>query len=107
MFARVVEIKTKPGKAEELCHTIHNRVLTLLKNQPGFLDEIVLVSDTEADRVLAMSLWKSKEDAELYSRAYYSKIREIIYHQIHAEPKVHTFNVDTSTFHKIVKGKAA
>jgi heme-degrading monooxygenase HmoA len=107
MFTRVVEIKTKPGKAKELCHTIHERVLTILKAQPGFVDEIVLISDTEADRVLALSFWKTKEDAERYSVEHYAKIREMIQHEVHTAPKVHMYAVETSTTHKIAKGRAA
>ncbi len=107
MFTRVVEIKTKPGKARELCHTVHEKVLKALKSQPGFVDEIVLVSETKADRVIAISFWKTKEDAERYSQQQYEKVRELIKHQAHSAPKVHTFSVETSTTHKIAKGRAA
>lgn len=107
MFARVIEIKTKPGRAEALCHTIHNKVLGVLRMQPGFVDEIVLVHHTEADQVLALSMWKTREDAERYAREHYAEVREIIRHEIHADPKVHMYHVDTSTPHRIAKGKAA
>ncbi len=107
MIARMVEIRTKPGKAEELCHKVHQRVLTILEAQPGFIDEIVLVSETEADKVVALSFWKTKEDAASYSVELYAQIRELIEHQAHASPKVHTFNVETSTAHKIARGRAA
>jgi len=43
----VVEIKTKSGKAREVCNTVHDKILSTLKAQPGFIDEMVLVSDTE------------------------------------------------------------
>jgi heme-degrading monooxygenase HmoA len=107
MFARVVEIKTKPGKAKDLCHTIHNKVFKTLKVEPGFVDEIVLISDTEADRVVAVSFWKTKEDAERFGREQYPKIYETIQHHFHTAPKVHTFSVETSTTHKIARGQAA
>jgi len=106
MFTRVVEVRTKPGKAKELCHTIHERVLSALKAQPGFVDEIVLISDTEAERVLALSFWKTKEDAERHSHEQYSQIKEIIQHEVHSAPKVHMYFVETSTAHKLAKGKA-
>lgn len=107
MFARMVEIRTKPGRAEELCYKIHHRVLTILKAQPGFVDEIVLVSEAEADRVVALSFWKTKEDAERYSVEEYPQICDLIENQVHTAPKVHTFNVETSTAHKIVRRRAA
>jgi heme-degrading monooxygenase HmoA len=67
----------------------------------------VLVSETEADKVVALSFWKTKEDADSYSVEQYAQIRELIEHQAHASPKVHTFKVETSTAHKIARGKAA
>lgn len=106
MFTRVVEIRTKPGKAKELCSTIHERVLNMLKAQPGFVDEIVLISDTDAERVLALSFWKTKDDAERHSHEHYSKISDMIQHEAQSSPRVHMYTVETSTVHKIAKGKA-
>lgn len=106
MFTRVVEVRTQPGKAKELCHTIHERVLSMLKAQPGFVDEIVLISDSDAERVLALSFWKTKEDAERHSHEQYATIREMIQHEVHNAPKVHIYTVETSTAHKLAKGKA-
>ncbi|HET7185960.1 MAG TPA: antibiotic biosynthesis monooxygenase [Terriglobales bacterium] len=105
MFTRVVEIKTKPGKAREVCQTVHGKILSTLKAQPGFVDEMVLVSDSEG--ILAMSIWKTREDADRYSREHYAEVNELIRHLVHSAPKVHTFDVETSTFHKIAKGIAA
>ncbi len=105
MFARVVEIKTKPGKAKEVCNTVHEKVLSTLKAQPGFVDELVLVSDKEG--ILAMSLWKTREDADRYNREHYGEVHKLIKHLVHAEMKVHTFDIETSTVHNIARGVAA
>ena len=64
MFTRVVEVTTKPGKARELTRTLNDKVLTILKNQPGFVDELVLISEQTPDEILALSFWKTREDAE-------------------------------------------
>jgi heme-degrading monooxygenase HmoA len=105
MFVRVVEVKTKPGKAREVCGTLHEKVLSTLKAQAGFVDEIVLVSDPEG--ILALSFWNTKEDAQRYSHEDYAKVSEVIQHLVHSKPKVHAFDVETSTCHRIAKGKAA
>ena len=68
MFTRVVEITSKSGKAKELSNTINEKVLPILKKQTGFVDEAVLVSDMEPTRILGLSFWNSKEDAERYHR---------------------------------------
>lgn len=105
MFARVIEIKTKPGKAKEVTEKVHEKVLSTLKAQPGFVDELVLTSDSEG--ILAMSLWRTRGDAERYNRENYKDVHGLIRDLVHSEPKVHQFDVETSTVHKITKGKAA
>ena len=107
MFTRTVEVTAKSGKARELATFINDRVLPILKKQAGFVDEAVLVSDPEPDRVLAISFWNKKEDAERYQREQYPAVHEMIRHLLEAEPVVRTFNVDSSTQHKIAAGKAA
>jgi heme-degrading monooxygenase HmoA len=107
MYTRVVEFTTKSGKARELCDTINDKALPILKKQAGFVDETVLASDTESNRVLALSFWNSKEDAERYHREQYPKIHDILKPQLETEPVIRTFDVHTSTTHKIAAGKAA
>jgi heme-degrading monooxygenase HmoA len=107
MYTRVVELTSKSGKARELANTINEKVLPILKKQAGFVDEAVLASDTEATRVLALSFWNSKEDAERYHREQYPKISEMLSGLLDAPPAIRTFNVDSSTTHRITAGKAA
>jgi heme-degrading monooxygenase HmoA len=107
MFARTVEIKAKTGKAGELIRIVNDQVLTLLKNQPGFVDEITLLSKQEPDRVLGMSFWKTREDAEKYNRETFPKVTELMRNMMEGTPLVHTFDVANSTAHNIVAGKAA
>jgi len=107
MFTRVVEIKAKSGKARELAKAINDKALPILRGQQGFVDEIVLVSDTEPDHLLALSFWERQQDAERYNREHYPKVNELISHLVERAPVVNTFNLDTSTSHKITAGKAA
>lgn len=107
MFTRVVEITANPGKARDLSRTISDKVLPLLKNQPGFVDEIVLVSDATPERILAMSFWRTKEDAEKYNKEQFPRVNEMIRNLVTSTPQVTTFTVDHSTTHKIASGKAA
>ena len=78
MFTRVVEINAKSGKASELANTIQEKVLPMLKKQAGFVDETVLTSDTEPNRIIGLSFWNSKEDAERYHQEGYPKVNEIL-----------------------------
>lgn len=107
MFTRIVEVTTKPGKSSEVANAINEKILPFLRQQPGFLDETVLTSETESNRVLGISFWKTKEDAERYSREQFPKVNEILADLIETTPMVRTYHVHTSTPHKIAAGKAA
>ena len=107
MFTRIVELITKPGKNKQLSDTINDKILPILKKQKGFVDETVLVSDKEDNRVLSLSFWKTREDAEEYHRAEYQNIKEMVQHLLEAEPMIRTFDVHSSTTHRIAAGKAA
>jgi heme-degrading monooxygenase HmoA len=107
MFTRVVEMTSKSGKSQELADTINEKAVPILKKQRGFVDEIVLVSHGQPDRVLALSFWNTGEDAEQYQREQYQKIHDMLRHLFEAEPEIRTFDVHTSTTHRIAAGKAA
>jgi quinol monooxygenase YgiN len=107
MFTRIVEVTSKAGKARDLTRTVNEKVLSILKLQPGFMDEITLVSDDDPNRILAISFWKSKEHADAYQREQYKKVTDTISNLIEGDPQVRTFEVDTSTVHNIAAGKAA
>ena len=107
MFTRVVEVNTKSGKASELTNIINDKVLPILKKQVGFVDETVLASDTDPNRVLALSFWNTREDAERYRKEEYPNVHEAIRPLLEGEPMIRTFEVHTSTTHRIAAGKAA
>lgn len=107
MFTRVVEVTAKPGKARELSHNVNDKVMTILKSQPGFLDEVVLISDENPDQVLALSFWRNKDDAEKYDREHFSKVTDLIQNLSEGRPHVRSFNIEQSTIHRIAAGKAA
>jgi len=107
MFTRMVEITAKQGKTKEVSDTIRGKVLPILRKQPGFVDEIVLVSTDETNRILGMSFWQTPEDAELYRLDHYPEVGEILRPLLETTPMVTTFEVDISTTHKIALEKAA
>jgi heme-degrading monooxygenase HmoA len=99
MFTRVVEITTRSEKMHELGNSIRNKVLPILREQPGFLEEIVLISAVEPNRVLAISFWSTKADAERYEREQYGAISEVVAGFVEHPPVIRTFYVHTSTAH--------
>ncbi len=107
MFARIIELTAKTGKQRHLTRVIDASVLSILKKQTGFVDEIVLNSDTEPERVISVSFWKRREDAEQYHEREYATIRDLVRPMLEADPVIRTFNVSSWTTHKIAAGTAA
>jgi quinol monooxygenase YgiN len=107
MFTRIVECHAKPEKRDELSNKIRNEVLPILQKQPGFVDLIGLKHETNPERLLSISIWNSKEDAERYHRDQFNRIVDLIKPLLKTNPTVDTFNVDTSTSHRIAAGRAA
>ena len=105
MFARHVTMKLKANSASEFTRAIENEILPLLSRQKGFRDEITFVAP-ERSEAIGNSLWDTKEDAEAYSRTGYPEVLKALSKVVEGTPKVETFEVANSTFHKIA-AKAA
>ncbi len=101
MYTRVVEVTSKPGKARELCQTIEDKVLPIMRKLHGFKDEVVLTSQSDPNRVLAISFWNTRQDAERYQREQFPKITETIRNLCATDPQVETYDVALSTSHQI------
>ena len=107
MFSRVVAVRTKDGKARQLARTIQEKILPILESQTGFVDEVILISATEPDQILALSFWKNEKDAERYTHEQFPRVNELISHLVESAPVSRTFNVDAFSSHKISAGKSA
>jgi quinol monooxygenase YgiN len=107
MYTRIVECHVKPGRKQEATAKMTNEVLPILQKQPGFVDMIGLIDEHDPERLLALSFWKTKEDAERYHREHFSHISELLKPMLSSTPNVETYNVETSTTHHIAAGKAA
>jgi hypothetical protein len=100
MFARSVSIRLKANSVAEFTRLVDNEALPLLRKQKGFQDEITLVAPSGADAV-AISLWHQKEDAEAYSRDAYPGLLKSLGRVVEGTPQVHTYEVASSTAHKL------
>ena len=78
MFTRIVECRVRPEKRDEVESRMRSEVLPVLQAQPGFVDLIALESEDEAERLLAISFWNTKHDAERYHREHYARVAEIL-----------------------------
>jgi heme-degrading monooxygenase HmoA len=100
MFTRNVTMKLKANTAPEFNRIIENEILPLLRKQPGFRDEITFVAP-ERSEALAISIWETKENCETYTRNAYPEILKTLAKVVEGTPKVETFELSTSTLHKL------
>ena len=100
MFTRRVSMQLKPNSHAEFTKTIEKDILPLLRKQNGFQDEITFVvpGGTEA---FGISLWDKRENAEIYNRETYPEVTKILARVVEGTPKVETYEVANSTFHKV------
>ena len=100
MYTRNLTMKLKANTAEEFNRLIENEILPLLRKQQGFRDVITFVAPERSEAV-AISFWETKENAETYNRTGYPEILKTLAKVVDGSPKVETFELSNSTFHKI------
>ena len=100
MFARRVYMRLKPDSVAEFTQKLEAEIIPLLRKQDGFQDEITFVG-LGGKEAFALSLWTRAEDAEAYNRGPYADVAKIMSTVIEGSPRVETFDVANSTFHKI------
>jgi heme-degrading monooxygenase HmoA len=100
MFARKVSMQLKPGAAAEFKQKIESEIIPLLRKQKGFLDEITFLYPSGKE-VHAFSLWETAEDAEAYNRLTYPGVSKVLASVAQGTPRVQTYEVLNSTFHKV------
>jgi heme-degrading monooxygenase HmoA len=100
MYARRVSLQLKPNSTAEFTRRLEKQVIPMLRKQNGFKDEITFVvpSGTEA---FGVSLWDNKENADAYNRGPYAEVTKMLANLVEGTPRVDTYEVSNSTFHKI------
>ena len=93
-YARNVHFQIKPGKESEFSTLIEKEILTMLRKQNGFQNELTFVNPNGA---VAISLWDNRKNAETYNSSTYSQVLEKLNPVIVGTPKVETYDVTAST----------
>jgi heme-degrading monooxygenase HmoA len=79
MFARILAFEVKLEKKEEFVKVVKNQVLPILKKQTGFLEILPFFPEKmKEEKVINISLWTTKQDAERYEREFYPKVYDIL-----------------------------
>lgn len=77
----------------------------MLRKQNGFQDEHTFFAPRE-DRVTSISLWDKASNAEACSQGTYLDVLKKLTALIEGTPKVDTYELGNSTFHRIAAAAA-
>jgi heme-degrading monooxygenase HmoA len=99
MFTRIVSMTLKPNVSTQFTQLLEQKVVPALRKEPGFEDEMVFVVPGGPE-VVAISIWKTREDADNYARAAYPKVLRILENLIEGQPEVEVYQVAYSTIHR-------
>ncbi len=106
MFVRKVTTPLKPNSISKFSLMMEQEVLPMLHKQDGFQDELTFFAPGE-DAVTSISLWDKASDAESYSQKTFPVVLMMLAAVIEGTPKVDTYEVLNSTFHKVAAAAAA
>ncbi|MGA7401048.1 MAG: hypothetical protein WCC99_07055 [Candidatus Sulfotelmatobacter sp.] len=108
MFARILDCEVKMEKKDEIVKVLKNEVLPILKKQTGFLEILPFFPEKmKEEKVIAISLWTTKADAERYEREFYPKVLEILKPFLTTPVKVSYHKLETAVCEHFVHALAA
>jgi hypothetical protein len=100
MFARRVSLNLKPNTKAEFAQQLQQEIIPLLRKQKGFQDEITFVVPSGKE-AFGISLWDNKDNAEAYNRGAYLEVAKLLSKVVEGTPRVETYEVSNSTYHKV------
>jgi len=108
MFARILNFEVKPEKKNEFVKTMKNQVLPILKKQTGFLEILPFFPEKmKEEKVINISLWTTKQDAERYEREWYPKVFDILKPFLTTPVVANYYNLETTVCEHFVETLAA
>ena len=108
MFARILEFEVKMQKKEEFAKIMKNEILPILRKQNGFREILPFFPEKlREDKVVTISLWTTKQDAERYEREFYPKVFDILKPFLNTPVVVNNYNLETTLCEHFVEMLAA
>jgi heme-degrading monooxygenase HmoA len=107
MFARIVEFIPNLKQKEEFVKVVRNELLPILKKQPGFLEILPFFPETNTEKMITITLWAEKRDADRYEREVYPKVEGILKPYLTTPVTFRRYNVETSLCEHFVEALTA
>jgi heme-degrading monooxygenase HmoA len=93
-IARSVRFPLLSGKKSEFTKVFNSEVLPMLKTQPGFSNELMMVND---DTVVGVSVWNGKDALNKYVSTTYPKIEEKLRGFTSGKAQIETFELTAAS----------
>jgi heme-degrading monooxygenase HmoA len=103
----MIQVTTKPGQVKDCTKAMFEQSLPLLKQQPGFVDVLILSSDTDREHFVGVTFWRCREDAEMHVKSQARQELDAIRPFLQHEPTFRSFNLEASTMHRVGLARAA
>jgi hypothetical protein len=97
MYARRLTMKLHESDAADFSRVVETEIIPLLRKQPGFRDELVLINPTAA-QAETISLWNSQESADTFGKGPYADMLKLIGRFIKDKPQLQGYQVAKTTF---------
>jgi heme-degrading monooxygenase HmoA len=108
MFARILDFEVKLEKKEEFVKAVKNEIVSILRKQNGFLEILPFFPEKmRGEKVITISLWTTKSDAERYEREFYPKALDILKPFLTTPVKVNYYKLETAVCEHFVEALAA
>ncbi|MFZ0200580.1 MAG: hypothetical protein WAL05_15410 [Candidatus Sulfotelmatobacter sp.] len=108
MVARILDCEVKLEKKDDFVTVVKNEVLPLLKKQTGFLALLLFFPDQMKDaKLISISLWRTKADAERYGREFYPRVLEILKSFLIAPVRADYYRLETTLCENVVEALRA
>ena len=108
MFARILHFELKAEKKEEFVKVLKNEIVPILRKQTGFLEILPFFPEKMTDeKVITISLWHTKSDAERYGREFYPKALDILKPYLTTPVVVNYYNLENAVCEHFVEALVA
>jgi len=90
MYARKVSLCFKSGSVNQFLEKVEHEVIPMLRQQKGFLDQLILVSDN-GKIIYVYSFWENSGDAEQSDCTTLPVLTRLLTGVVDGALRVHTF----------------
>ena len=98
MFARHVTMRLRADSVTKFAVVIETEVIDLLRRQPGFVDQITLISPERAEAIF-ITFWETRESEESFNRTENPEVLEKLLGVIEGSPRVDPFEFAECSFY--------